>query len=295
MLQAEAIGKAEFSLLSTMAFYINNFPASFPQKDKDSLINLVKEVYVWQRKRNVPDPVTFQMSSVEYYEWLVNEAMRAPILYRQDPLTWVTSNYTGEQKDRLATGLLFWRINNMDDATNNAFAAAISSDYYRKMASPFLSRIKPGAPAFPFALRNTQGNMVKLEDFRGKLLVMDFWFTGCSGCAAVAPVLEQIAASFTTDDPIRFVSVSLDTDRQQWLNSVHSGRYATKGFAHLYTNGLGYDYPMISYYSLHAMPSIIIIDADGKFVSTNAPREYTREGIEEYISYLRKSMAHKEE
>lgn len=240
------------------------------------------------------DSARYPITSIQYCSWLLEEAKRAQELYQQFPLYWITSTYKGELKNRLAVALLFQKTKNMDDADHAAFTAAISNPYYHNMASAFLSRIKKGAPAFPFVLRNTEGKTVQLEDFRGKLLIMDFWFTGCSGCVAIAPVLEQIAASFTANDPIRFVSVSLDTDRQKWLESIRSGKYASKGFAHVYTNGLGYDYPMISYYSLHAMPSLVIVDADGRFISMNEPREYTKKGIEEYISFLRQAMPHKE-
>jgi thiol-disulfide isomerase/thioredoxin len=294
MLQAELIGKAEERMLFAMIFYSSNFPASFPEKDKDSLTALVKASYFRQRSQYMIDSTKYPIASIQYCSWLLGEAREAQELYRQSSLSWITGTYKGELKNRLAVALLFQKTKNMDDADYAAFTAAISNPYYHNMASAFLSRIKKGAPAFPFALRNTEGKAVRLEDFRGKLLVMDFWFTGCSGCVAVAPALEQIAASFTADDPIRFVSVSLDTDRQKWLASIRSGKYATKGFAHAYTNGLGYDYPMISYYSLHAMPSLVIIDASGRFISMNEPNAYTKEGIAEYISFLRQAMPHTE-
>jgi thiol-disulfide isomerase/thioredoxin len=290
MLQAELIGKAQDKMLYAMTFYCTNFPASFPEKDKDSLTALIKASYFRQRSQYMKDSARYPIASIQYCSWLLGEAREAQELYQQPPLSWITGTYKGELKNRLAIALLFQRTKNMDDADYAAFTAAISNPYYHNMASAFLSRIKKGALAFPFALHNTEGKTVQLEDFRGKLLVMDFWFTGCSGCIAVAPALEQIAASFTANDPIRFVSVSLDTDRQKWLESIRSGKYASKGFAHVYTNGLGYDYPMISYYSLHAMPSLVIIDADGRFVTMNEPREYTKKGIEEYISFLRQSM-----
>jgi cytochrome oxidase Cu insertion factor (SCO1/SenC/PrrC family) len=294
MLQAELIGKAEEKILYATIFYCKNFPASFPEKDRDSLVAGIKAPYFQQRSQYMKDSARYPITSIQYCSWLLEEAKRAQELYQQFPLYWITSTYKGELKNRLAVALLFQKTKNMDDADHAAFTAAISNPYYHNMASAFLSRIKKGAPAFPFVLRNTEGKTVQLEDFRGKLLIMDFWFTGCSGCVAIAPVLEQIAASFTANDPIRFVSVSLDTDRQKWLESIRSGKYASKGFAHVYTNGLGYDYPMISYYSLHAMPSLVIVDADGRFISMNEPREYTKKGIEEYISFLRQAMPHKE-
>jgi thiol-disulfide isomerase/thioredoxin len=293
MLQAELIGKAQDKMLYAMAFYCKNFPASFPEKDKDSLTALIKASYFWQRSQYMKDSARYSITSIQYCSWLLEEVRRAQELYQQSPLSRITSTYKDELKNRLTAALLFQKTKNMDDVDYAAFTAAISNPYYRNMASSFLSRIKKGASAFPFALRNTKGKMVQLEDFRGKLLVMDFWFTGCSGCVAIAPVLEQIAASFTANDPIRFVSVSLDTDRQKWLESIRGGKYATKGFTHVYTNGLGYDYPMISYYSLHAMPSLVIIDADGRFISMNEPGEYSKKGIEEYISFLKQAMPHK--
>ena len=44
------------------------------------------------------------------------------------------------------------------------------------------------------------GNPIKLSDYRGKIVVLDFWATWCGPCRAAIPELEKIQASHSTDD-----------------------------------------------------------------------------------------------
>ena len=39
--------------------------------------------------------------------------------------------------------------------------------------------IKTGLPAPDFEVRDMSGDMVRLSDFRGRYVLLDFWFTGC--------------------------------------------------------------------------------------------------------------------
>ncbi len=46
----------------------------------------------------------------------------------------------------------------------------------------------------------------KLSDFRGKLLIIDFWATWCSPCVAMLPKMEQLQSQFA--DKIQFLPVT---------------------------------------------------------------------------------------
>lgn len=45
------------------------------------------------------------------------------------------------------------------------------------MAAARVSKVKPGTPAFDFALRDMQGRTIQLADFRGKIVLLNFWAT----------------------------------------------------------------------------------------------------------------------
>ena len=56
-----------------------------------------------------------------------------------------------------------------------------------------------GEPAPPLALRDIEGGEVRLETFRGRTVVVNFWATWCAPCVAEMPSLERLRARFAGD------------------------------------------------------------------------------------------------
>jgi peroxiredoxin len=53
-----------------------------------------------------------------------------------------------------------------------------------------------GSRAADFALRDLDGNMVRLSDYKGKVVLVNFWATWCTSCAAEQPQLEKLWNSY---------------------------------------------------------------------------------------------------
>jgi cytochrome c biogenesis protein CcmG, thiol:disulfide interchange protein DsbE len=49
-----------------------------------------------------------------------------------------------------------------------------------------------GQPAPDFELRDLQGNNVNLRDFRGKVVLVNFWATWCDTCRSEAPAIQKL-------------------------------------------------------------------------------------------------------
>lgn len=50
----------------------------------------------------------------------------------------------------------------------------------------------PGTPAPPFELTDLGGRLVRLADYRGKVVLIDFWATWCVGCREELPALKAL-------------------------------------------------------------------------------------------------------
>lgn len=80
-------------------------------------------------------------------------------------------------------------------------------------AQPFVSAaLQPAAerkPAPDFALKDASDKTVTLKDFRGKVVLLDFWATWCTGCKKEIPWFSEFQAKYGTRG-FAMVGVSLD-------------------------------------------------------------------------------------
>lgn len=65
--------------------------------------------------------------------------------------------------------------------------------------------------------QDLNGNPVKLSDFRGKFVVVNFWATWCEPCITEWPQLHQLAARMAKRDDIVVLAVSIDTEQEKIL------------------------------------------------------------------------------
>ncbi len=131
--------------------------------------------------------------------------------------------------------------------------------------------ILKGMPAPEFTATDVNGKEYALSDFAGKVIVLDFWFTGCVPCKMEMPYMEKIAESMK-DSPIQFISMSLDAGKQllpAWKEMVKD----LKGTTVLNLNvPEGFKSPLAQKFGIRSVPRIVIIDQQGKIYDSNALR-----------------------
>ncbi|HLD74413.1 MAG TPA: redoxin domain-containing protein [Bdellovibrionota bacterium] len=72
------------------------------------------------------------------------------------------------------------------------------------------SFIKEGDLVPDFTLKTKDGRKVSLSQYRGKVVILNFWATWCSPCVTEIPSLNQLGASLK-DENLEIIAVSLDT------------------------------------------------------------------------------------
>ena len=133
--------------------------------------------------------------------------------------------------------------------------------HLRKLLAVFLLLLPlPGLSAdetFDYQLRDMEGRLYKVSDYRGKWLVINFWATWCAPCLREMPELE------------RFYQQNRET-AQVWGVSFEDGDKAAIR-AYVERLGitfpiLGYDQdPMTGYGEVNVLPTTFIIAPDGLF------------------------------
>ena len=117
--------------------------------------------------------------------------------------------------------------------------------------------------ALDFTVQDWEGNMVKLSDFFGKPIVLNFWASWCPPCKAELPDFDDACKKY--DGEVVFLMVNM-TDNQMETVEV------AKDFIKTY----GYDFPVyfdVSYeaamvYGVRSIPQTYFINAEGEAVAT---------------------------
>src|ERR1035437_6348734 len=64
-----------------------------------------------------------------------------------------------------------------------------------------------------FSLTGTDGKLVKLSNYKGKIVIIDFWATWCSPCRKGIPDLIELQKEF--GKKVVVIGISLDTDSKR--------------------------------------------------------------------------------
>ena len=108
-----------------------------------------------------------------------------------------------------------------------------------------------------------------LEDLKGKVVYIDVWATWCGPCLREIPALKILETDYH-DKNIAFVSLSIDEvkDYDKWRTMIIEKKL--KGIQLMADNN--WKSKFVTDYGIKGIPRFIIIDIDGRIVSSDAPR-----------------------
>ncbi|HEY7181326.1 MAG TPA: TonB family protein [Blastocatellia bacterium] len=112
-----------------------------------------------------------------------------------------------------------------------------------------------GKKAMDFALNDLDGNKVELQSFRGKVVLLNFWYSRCSPCVAALPEIEKLSKDFKDKG---LVALGVDGENAQVAREfVKDKGYS---FATLIDEGR----EVSKKYEVSEMPHFFIIDRKGR-------------------------------
>ena len=99
----------------------------------------------------------------------------------------------------------------------NGFAQwAPQKDFDDKYATEL---VKPGTKAPDFKLKTSDGKNLKLSNYKGKYVVLDFWASWCPDCRKDIPEVQRMYNKFHAKG-VEFIGVSFDTNKDAWVNAL---------------------------------------------------------------------------
>lgn len=153
-----------------------------------------------------------------------------------------------------------------------------------KEQGPYPPHYKPNSSAenshvYDFKLTNTDGKLVSLADYKGKVLLINFWATWSGSCQDFVPKLVNLKSKYSNND-FEIIGISLDSD-----NPEHP-RGDTRNKVIPFMKNFEVNYPIVygdlditnRFGGIRNIPASFILDKSGKiqkkFTGTNSIEDY---------------------
>lgn len=132
------------------------------------------------------------------------------------------------------------------------------------------------APAF--SVRTLEGKTIKLSDFKGKPVVVDFWATWCQPCKASMPHLDQLQDRYAKNGLV-VLGLSIDDQPVSYVR-----KYATN-LGVKFRLAMADDQVLDDYGPIRSIPTTVFINRRGEVVR-RVVGYIDRETLESYIKEL---------
>lgn len=140
-------------------------------------------------------------------------------------------------------------------------------------------KIKIGQQCPDVTLRNIvnyKSTTAKISDFRGKLLIIDFWATWCSPCVGMIPKMDSLQKIFNSQIQIFPVTYQDEKTIKAFYEKYNNVR-------HILPYSATADTGMWKLFSPNELPHYIWIDPNGKVVAITGSGEVTAANIEKML------------
>lgn len=115
-------------------------------------------------------------------------------------------------------------------------------------------------PAPNFSVTGLNGETAALENYKGKIVLLDFWATWCKPCVQTMPSLQKLHGRFSTKN-FSVLGISIDERGEKKVKDfVKKHRLTYPIFLDAKTN------PAWESYNVKVIPAMFLIDANGQIV-----------------------------
>ena len=129
-----------------------------------------------------------------------------------------------------------------------------------------LKNLSVGQPAPGFTLKDTNGKMVSLSDFNGKVVYIDFWGVHCGPCRLdILDNSEKVHEKYKDKDVV-FINICTDETEQPWKKAIASLKLNGVNLITENPNNSG----VSKDYNINSIPRYVVLDREGKILSSAA-------------------------
>lgn len=148
---------------------------------------------------------------------------------------------------------------------SKAYVAILVKQFEEKYKAQLVTKMVK-EPAPDFTVYDVSGKAVSLSDFKGKILVLDFWATWCGPCKRALPAMQMTVDKYKTDPNVKFLFIhtweSVPNPKQEAMqyfadNDLRLPLYMDVKDAATSKN------PAVSLFDVKGIPAKFVIDGQG--------------------------------
>lgn len=155
------------------------------------------------------------------------------------------------------------------------------SGMYAKMQEGLdkLAQCAVGSAAPAITGIDLEGNTVSLSDFKGKYVLVDFWFAGCHWCRLETPYLLKTYNAFK-DKGFTIYGVSTDRREEDWKKAIEED----KSYWNQVLLQKDDVKKVLETYCIVGFPHIILVDPEGKIVAKELRGDDLYNTVERFVN-----------
>jgi thiol-disulfide isomerase/thioredoxin len=130
------------------------------------------------------------------------------------------------------------------------------------------AQLSIGQPAYEIVLPDVKGNIQRLSDYRGKVVLVDFWASWCGPCRNANPGLGELYSTYK-DKGFEIFGVSIDEKKSAWKKAIAADRIRWK---QVIAPG-SWEAPTAIEWKIEQIPASFLLDAEGKVIALDPTKE----------------------
>ena len=141
-----------------------------------------------------------------------------------------------------------------------------------------IKKLKIGAQAIEFKTVDIDSTTISPSDFRGKVVLLDFWATWCAPCREEMPTVKKVYSTYH-EKGFDIIGVSMDNNRAAFDSYI---KEQDMKWRHIY-DGNGWKAEIGQLYAVSSIPSTFLIDKQGRIRYKNLRGKDLEEAVDKLL------------
>lgn len=234
-------------------------------------LKLINESIVLEEQlaKSKPDSVEILHQKITGIEQMIKAGLAEKYI-RANPKSFASLHLVhllvGSRLDYDTANSLF---ESLDQSVKSSSAAGLT-----KKELNILQRSARGQQLKSFSIPDMDGKTVTLADYKGKILLVDFWASWCVPCRQENPNLLKNYDKYHAKG-FNILGISCDTDNAKWKKAVNEDKLPWKQVR---------DWEILKYYGLQSIPSNFLVDGNRTILGINLTGEALTQKLDEIFS-----------